>query len=380
MVYIYAFLGRLLLYPYLMFKLSRLLPDSLCRFIGRLFVLEFVLSTLTLCIHRFVMHDAMSMAMTINLYIFFALGYTTAFVMGLNVLQWLGERLGGRRFSEWLSLRQRQGLDIFVALLAIVVASSVLYYGQRNGRDTIVHAYSVGDEAKPPLARIALVTDLHIGEGVGVEHVRQTVDLLMGLQPNAILFGGDYIDHDSKYARDPRVMQEMRRLSAPDGVYFVLGNHEYRADTLDNMQWVWDLGFTLLRDSIVYPEGAAYSIIGRDDYERNGTRASLPELIAQLKPRNYNILLEHTPEGLDSLANTPIDVALYGHTHAGQLWPYEHILKLKYDVPYGYAKRGDCSVIVSSGVGAAGTLFRIGTRSEIVLLTLYPKEHNGKRY
>lgn len=378
MVYIYAFLGRLLLYPYLQFKLSRLLPDSLCRFIGRLFVLELCLSTLTLCVHRFVMHDAMSMAMTINLYIFFVLGYTTVFLMGVNALQWLGERLSGHRLSDWLSPRQRHWLDIAVAVVALGVASLVLYLGQRNGHNTIVYAYSKGDETKAPLARIALVTDLHIGEGVGLEHVRQTVDLVLGLKPDAILFGGDYIDHDSKYARDPRVMQEMRRLSAPDGIYFVLGNHEYRADTLDNMQWVRDLGFTLLIDSIAYPEGAAYSIIGRDDYEQRETRASLAELVSRLKPRSYNILLEHTPEGLDSLANTPIDVALYGHTHAGQLWPYEHILKLKYDVPYGYAKRGDCSVSVSSGVGAAGTLFRIGTRSEIVLLTLYPKYKNGQ--
>lgn len=373
MVYLYAFLGRLLLYPYLAFKLARFLPDRFCRVLNKIIIAEFTLSTLCLCVHRFVMHEAMSLAMSINLYIFFALGYTTAFLMGLNVLLWLLERLSGRRLRDVLSLEQRQGLDILTACLSLGVMALVLVVGHRAGHNVLVHAYSLGDESKAPLARIALITDLHIGEGVGIEHIRKVVQTTLDQKPDVILVGGDYIDHDSKYARQPDVMREMKRLSAPDGVYFVLGNHEYRADTLDNIRWVRDLGFTLLIDSIAYPQGAAYSIVGRDDYVREGERKSLSALIQHLEPRPYNILLEHTPEGLDSLRDKPIDLALYGHTHAGQLWPYEYLLKLRYSIPYGFGTIGDTQVIVSSGVGAAGTLFRLGTRSEIVLVTLYPK-------
>ncbi len=379
MVYLYAFLGRIFIYPYLAFKLSRFLPDGLCRVLNKLFILEFILSTLSLCVHRFVMHEVMSQVMSINLYIFFALGYTTAFIMGANVLLWCVERLSRRRLRDVLSLKRRQILDITTGLLALGVFVAVLVLGYQGGHNIVVHAYSLGDEREAPLARIALITDLHIGEGVGLEHVRKVVQTALDQKPDVILFGGDYIDHDSKYARNPDIMREMKRLSAPDGVYFVLGNHEYRADTLDNMQWVRDLGFTLLVDSIVYPKGAEYSIIGRDDYVREGERKSLGDMLRDLQPRTYNILLEHTPEDLDSLSATPIDLALYGHTHAGQVWPYEYILRLKYDLPYGFAEFGSTRAIVSSGVGAAGTLFRVGTRSEIVLITLYPKEANGSK-
>ena len=152
------------------------------------------------------------------------------------------------------------------------------------------------------------------------------------------------------------------------------GNHEYRVDTTASFNWVKAVGGTLLLDSIAYPRDGAYSIIGRRDYV-DSTRKTLNTLIQELKPRSYNILLEHTPEGLaEDLPNTPLDYALYGHTHGGQIWPYGYALKFKYDLPSGKARFGNTTAIVSSGVGAAGTLFRIGTQSEIILLNLYEKQ------
>lgn len=374
MVYIYAFVARLLFYPYIAYKCTRFLPDWLCRVLNVLFILEFALSTLSLLVHRFVVHPLMSDVMSVNLYIFFGLGYMTAFIMGVNIFHWLLERLSGQRLRDVFSLTVRQRIDYLVAIAALGITAFVVYTGWQSGHKVVVHAYSEGNETKSPLVRIALVTDLHIGEGVGLGHVRQVVDETLALKPDVIFFGGDYIDHSGVYARDPQIMAEMKRLKAPDGVYFIPGNHEYRADSLEKLAWVGEIGATLLVDSIVYPRGDVYSIIGRDDYVHKDSRKSLKSLLTNFKPKTYNILLEHTPEDLDSLQGTPIDYALYGHTHGGQIWPYMHLLKLKYDVPYGYAEYGRTRVIVSSGAGAAGTLFRLGTRSEIIALTLYPKQ------
>lgn len=374
MVYIYALVGRLFIYPYLAFKLSRLLPYSLLRVLRWLMGLEFLFALLGLALHRFVMDERMSLAMDINLYIFFSLGYMTAFLMGLNILLWLSERVSGRRLREEMSLRGRACLEWCVAVLTLTVGLGTAYLGYQGGHNIVVHGYHAEGRAESPDLRLVLVTDLHIGEGVRLEHVRKVVREVMNQKPDLILFGGDYIDHDGKYARQPDIMAEMRKLSAPDGVYFVPGNHEYRADSTEKLAWVEELGFTLLVDSIVYPRGGAYSLIGRDDYVHSETRKTLPKILSELKPKPLNILLEHTPEGLDSLSGSPIDYALYGHTHAGQVWPYEHILKLKYDLPYGYGEYGQTKVIVSSGVGAAGTLYRVGTRSEIITLNI-----SGKR-
>lgn len=372
MVYIYAFVGRLFFYPYLSFKCARLLPDRFCRILNAVFLLEFILSTLSLLLHRFMISELMSLVMSVNIYIFFALGYTTALLLLLNGGQWFIERLSRRKLSDYCNWQARYRLDIAVAALAVLTFVGVLYGGYRGGHDTVITRYTIGDTSREAIARIALITDLHIGEGVTLPHIRQVVDKTMALRPDLILFGGDYIDHDGKYARDPKVIELMRQLSAPDGVYFVPGNHEYRADSTNKFDWVKDIGFTLLRDSIVYPRGDTYSLIGRNDYVQQD-RQSLDSLLAQLQPKPYNILLEHTPEGLDSLSTTPIDIALYGHTHAGQVFPYKYLLHLKYDLPYGMAEYGRARAIVSSGAGAAGALFRLGTRSEIVLITLYPR-------
>lgn len=370
MVYIYAFLGRLLLYPYLSFRLARLLSSGWSKVCNILIGVEFAFSTLSLLVHRFIMCDVMSIIMDINLYIFFGLGYVTLFLMLLNALHWLLGRYV-RPFSSLFSLRVRYGIDWFVACLSSTLFVVLLYMGYQSGHHIRVVDYSPKAEGREVLAKLALVTDLHIGEGVGDKHVRQVVDTLLSLQPDAILFGGDFIDHDAKYAYQEGIINEMRRLKARDGIYFVPGNHEYRLDSVANFTWVDKVGGTLLIDSIVYPRNGAYSIIGRDDYWHNDTRKPLGTLLDELQPKAYNILLEHTPEGLDSLRGTPLDYALYGHTHGGQLFPYKYLLRLKYDLPYGTQQYGRTQAIVSSGVGAAGTLFRIGTTSEIVTITLY---------
>lgn len=370
MVYIYAFLGRLLLYPYLAYRLARLLPGRASRVCNIVLLIELTFAIISLSIHRFIMSDVMSSVMDINLYVFFSIGYTSAFLMGLNGLKFVFGRWV-RPLGSFLSLRSRFVLDWVVAVMAVGVFCTVMYIGHRDGHNLKVQTYGEPQEGKKVLARVVLVTDLHIGEGVGFKHIRRVVDSVLALSPDVILIGGDYIDHDSKYAYQPRVMKEMQRLKARDGVYYVPGNHEYRLDSIANFEWVTQVGGTLLIDSIVYPRDSTYAIIGRDDYVHNESRKSLASLLSELKPRKKNILLEHTPEGLDSLLDTPIDYALYGHTHGGQLWPYKYLIGLKYPVPYGYADYGRSKVIVSSGAGAAGTLFRVGTQSEIVFFSLY---------
>ena len=62
------------------------------------------------------------------------------------------------------------------------------------------------------------------------------------------------------------------------------------------------------------------------------------------------------------------DLGLHGHTHNGQFWPYPLIMKLIFECPYGYYKKGDTQFYVSSGIGCAGPPYRVGTVSELVVL------------
>lgn len=373
MVYIYAFVGRLVVYPYLMYRSSRLMPPRMSRGVYWVLLIELALSLVALALHSWVMHPLMSLVMTINLFVFFSLGYGTAFLMALNLLKWLVRRTTGALSRVPLGLQW----GVVVATLGIVIGT--MYCGYRNVAVPHVErrqlSLPVADGQQADTLRLALITDLHIGEGITRGYVQRAVELTMRERPDVILVGGDYIDHYSKYAFDPEVMQMMRRLTAPDGVYYVAGNHEYRADSVAKLDWVSQVGGTLLLDSIAYPRGAGgYAIIGRDDYVHQATRLGLGTLVQRLEPRGLNILLEHTPEGLDSLQGSPIHLALYGHTHGGQLFPNQLGVWFKYGIVHGSRRIGDTEVYVSSGIGSAGAPYRIGTRSELVVYDIvYPR-------
>lgn len=372
MVYIYAFIGRLLIYPYLMYRTRGLMPDRWVRFFYGVLLGEFALSTVALLLHSYVMHPLMSLMMSLDLFIFFSAGYATAMLIVLNIIKRIWRLCGGRSgVGDSLRLRIERG----IALVALGVFVSSMVLGYNNVRNLHVERRnSVGrqTQAMPKRhLRLVLITDLHIGEGITLGHISRVVEHALSERPDVVLIGGDYIDHHSKYAYQPEIMEVMRQLATvPEGAYYVTGNHEYRADSTAKLEWVAQVGGVLLRDSVVYPRGVGdYALIGRDDYVQKG-RKPLNELIGATSDSPLTILLEHTPEELSQLEGTPIDLALYGHTHGGQLFPNHLSVWLKYGIVSGGRRIGDTEVYVSSGAGSAGAPYRIGTRSEIVVYDL----------
>ena len=76
------------------------------------------------------------------------------------------------------------------------------------------------------------------------------------------------------------------------------------------------------------------------------------------------IVLDHQPWSFAEMAMNGVDLGLHGHTHNGQLWPYPLLMKLIYECPYGYHKKGATQFYVSSGIGIAGPPYRVGTVSK----------------
>lgn len=376
MVYIYSIIYRLVLYPYLLWRGRKALSHTWYRRLRMTLLVEFLLALLGVLIHRYIEHSLMSFYMSMGLFIFFSLGYASVFALLINGLRLLDERYLG--WYARLGSRIKLWAERLVWLLSGVIFLGTMYSGYRNVADpaTRYHRLVIDRLANPSIPaehrlRLALLTDLHIGEGITPGYVEQAVDRTLAEKPDLVLIGGDYIDHDHKYAYTERVMQAMRRLNqARHGVYYVLGNHEYRVDTLANMRWVEQVGGTLLVDSVAQPAGGLINLIGRDDYV-NRSRAMLEQLTRGLDTSRPTILLEHTPEELDSLKGESIDLALYGHTHGGQLWPMPLLIWLKYGIVSGTERIGQTEVCVTSGIGAAGAPYRIGTRSELVIYDLY---------
>lgn len=364
MVYIYAFIGRLVLVPALLWLLGRKLSPRVYRVLRVTLLLELGLSTSALLVHNDIEHQWMSYAMSAFLFYFFSLAYASVVLFGVYALQrWVVQQRGAERKP---SLRLSTILSALTFFLCLVLGWYSVYYPKVSYHSlNLVKGDRAGAERK---LRLVLLTDIHIGEGITIGYVQRMVAQVEALKPDVILVGGDYIDYYSRYAYQPDVMAEMRRLSrlAPHGTYYVLGNHEYRGDAHNNIDYPRAVGGILLRDSIAYPDGGSYAIIGRDDYIHH-ERATMPQMLEGLERTELTILLEHTPLELDQLEGSPIDLALYGHTHGGQLFPNHLAVWLKYGLVSGRHLRGNTELYVSSGVGSAGAPYRIGTRSEIVV-------------
>ena len=376
MVYLYSVLCCLFLFPYLGWRAGQVLGPRLRRVFWGLLVLIFVLFSIALLIHRRFEADWMSAVMNGSVYIFFSTMYATAVVVGVNILRYIDARTLKLYASARPAVKQGVKVVAFIATLAVFFTTMVI--GHRNVRypRVMYQKYTVKrlvPEGVQPEKRMRLVffSDLHIGEAMTPDYIARAVKLIQDQQPDLILCGGDFIDHRAVYAYDPRVMASLRSLHAPMGVYYVLGNHEYRDDLEANIRWVSEVGGTLLRDSIAFPGNGPLTLIGRDDWV-NGNRKPFEVIANEADPlRGPVVLMEHTPASIDSIGDSPVDLILCGHTHGGQIWPGQLMVWWRYGMVSGTRPVGEREVCISSGVGSAGATYRVGTRSEIRVYDLY---------
>ena len=228
------------------------------------------------------------------------------------------------------------------------------------------------------VTKIVLLSDLHLGYHNRRSEFKKWVDLINAEHPDLILIGGDIIDISVRPLLEENVAEEFHCLKAP--VYACLGNHEYYSGEPKAQQFYREAGIHLLRDSVAKIGNIA--ITGRDD-RSNPHRKSIAEIIGQAernrsltmvsdkkKRKEFTILLDHQPYHLEEAEQNGIDFQFSGHTHHGQVWPISWITDAIYEDAFGPLRKGNTQYYVSSGMGIWGGKFRIGTRSEYVVLTL----------
>ena len=263
------------------------------------------------------------------------------------------------------------------ALLCLSLILPVMIAGRRNVREPITTHYRIvlPDEKPSDSVRIALVTDIHLGDLFGEEHLSRMEQMIEQASPDYVFIGGDLIDRNLSDVDTITAAYHFARIRERTlGLYFVLGNHEYYGDLDENVQWISSLG-TLLRDSVVRLRPDLY-LIGRDYYRASDQDiVPLSNLVDQVPDGATTILLQHRPR--EHWESDPgvcgIDLTLTGHTHAGQIFPMQIFQPLLFSHNYGCHPSGDGTLIISSGYGASTSRLRIGSRSEIVVIDLLLK-------
>jgi predicted MPP superfamily phosphohydrolase len=193
------------------------------------------------------------------------------------------------------------------------------------------------------------------------------------LEPDIVLLPGDVVDEDIGPVIKQNLGETLRKLRAPLGVVAVTGNHEYIGGVEPACRYLVDHGIIMLRDQVMVVRDS-FTIVGREDRSYNRgkerKRKTLADLMKNVDRSLPVILMDHQPFGLQEAVDNGVDLQLSGHTHHGQLWPFNFITKRVYELSRGYLKKGDTHIYVSCGVGTWGPPVRTGNRPEIVNIKL----------
>lgn len=247
---------------------------------------------------------------------------------------------------------------------------AILIYGHINYRNPKVEEIDItlDKDLATDEIKVVAVSDIHIGLGTGPAALRRYVELINSHHPDLIVIAGDLIDNDLKSVLAAPFDNALEALEAPMGVYMVPGNHEYISGIDGCISYLVQRNIKVLRDSIAeLPCGL--QLIGRDD-RSNRRRLPLSELMAKADTARPVMVLDHQPYGLAEADSLGVDIQISGHTHRGQVWPLNLVTDRIFEQSHGYRRWSHAHIWVSCGLSLWGPPFRIGTSSDMALITI----------
>jgi len=222
--------------------------------------------------------------------------------------------------------------------------------------------------------RIAQISDLHLGLIVGKSKLARVIRLIEKEKPDIFVSTGDLLDGLAPHLDDTSAM--FAGIKAPLGKYAVMGNHEFYVGINESVAFHERAGFRVLRGESV-KAGDSIVIAGVDD--PSGSRVGSPSWTDEAAALSgadegvFTLLLKHQPIVLPS-SREKFDLQLSGHTHGGQIFPFNFLVKRRYQYMKGNYNLPSGSLIhTSRGTGTWGPPFRVLSPPEITLITLIPK-------
>ncbi|MCX6307062.1 MAG: metallophosphoesterase [Bacteroidetes bacterium] len=256
-------------------------------------------------------------------------------------------------------------------LVALVVAGG--FINARIPRITKLDLHVKKKAAGEKTLNIVMASDIHLGTIIAKRKANRLVATINGLHPDIVLFAGDVVDEDLAPVIKNDLGANLGMIKAKLGVYAITGNHEYIGGAEAAVKYLREHGVNVLRDTAILIDQRFY-LVGRDDRDKSRftgkPRKELAELMHQVDLSYPVILMDHQPFHLEQAVKQGVDLQLSGHTHHGQLWPFNYITTAMYEISHGYKLTGNTNFYVSTGFGTWGPPVRLGNRPEIVQIRL----------
>ncbi len=269
-----------------------------------------------------------------------------------------------------------QKTKLIALLSSIAIVTIVVVAGFINARTPMIrklelHVGKVVDGSKS--LKIVMASDIHLGTIIAKRKANKLVEAINDLHPDIVLFAGDVVDEDLAPVIKNNLGANLMQIKSKLGVFAITGNHEYIGGTEPAVKYLREHGITVLRDTSLLINQQFY-LVGREDRDRSRftgkSRKELSELMQQVDRSKPVILLDHQPFNLERSVEQGVDLQLSGHTHHGQLWPFNYITTAIYQISSGYRLIGNTHFYVSNGFGTWGPPVRLGNRPEIVQIVI----------
>lgn len=267
-----------------------------------------------------------------------------------------------------------------IAVAVVIVVAALLAWGHVEAmrvprvvrRDVLVPR--LGSDLDG--LRVVMITDTHYGPIDRADWSAKVVEVVNELEPDIACHIGDLAD--GSVARRRHQVEPLRGVQARLAKVYVTGNHEYFGEAQAWLEHMESIGWTALHNKhIVVGQGNDRLVLaGVDDRTAAGSRveghgADLDRALDGADSDLPVFLLAHQPKQIDDAVRRGVDVQVSGHTHGGQIWPFEYLVRLDQPTVHGLSRHGERTQLYTSrGTGYWGPPFRVFAPSEITVLTL----------
>ncbi len=222
------------------------------------------------------------------------------------------------------------------------------------------------------------MSDIHIGHCRGKKFLQKIVDKTNNQNPDVVFLTGDLFDGRIRLTEEN--LSPLKQLNVP--VFFVEGNHDKYTGVGKIKQYLRNINVHVLENEVT--KFSELQIIGLNhmladnnsvDMHATSVRLTIKNVLQNLDVERTKptVLLHHSPDGVQYASEKGVDLYLAGHTHAGQLFPVNYIARLLFPYNKGLHIYNGTRIFVSEGAGTFGPPMRLGTKSEITLITLKPE-------
>lgn len=265
---------------------------------------------------------------------------------------------------------------LFFIILSVLICLYSIYI---EPKWIVVKNHKISlDKINGQSIKIVQFSDTQLGEFFSLKQLEEVVDKINKTSPDIVIFTGDLIDNASNYNDINKVSKILSNIKASQGKYAIYGNHDYGGGAVRYYNSIMtEAGFKILKNSSTSIKLGSINlkIFGTDDklmggYDMNST-------IKGISSNDINLLLIHEPDLIDDFKGSPIDLALSGHSHGGQVRIpfYGPLKKVVFAEKYTHGfytieNKRKTKLYVNTGLGNTRLPFRFGNIPEITVFTI----------